>query len=250
MNIGERIYNLRKEKGLSQEQLANKLDVSRQSISKWELGESNPELVNIVELAKVFDVSTDYLLQNKTNDYVSSDKSNNFDYLTKFKTTMIVSTSLLVLSLLILTYNVILIGFAFIGLVASLLLFIIGMVQIRSMDSLDARKLSLAMTMIYLNTFYITTIVALEVFFMYSAIRMFPMMLGYVISIITIIYVCNLNNFKLNWKHYIMIFICTLVFALTIIFDVFFYLSPWIPFLLLWFSLSLFSIFSYKLIEV
>ncbi|HHT55262.1 MAG TPA: helix-turn-helix transcriptional regulator [Acholeplasma sp.] len=74
MNIGERIYNLRKEKGLSQEQLANKLDVSRQSISKWELGESNPELVNIVELAKVFDVSTDYLLQNKTNDYVSSDK--------------------------------------------------------------------------------------------------------------------------------------------------------------------------------
>lgn len=138
MNIGERIYNLRKEKGLSQEQLANKLDVSRQSISKWELGESNPELVNIVELAKVFDVSTDYLLQNKTNDYVSSDKSNNFDYLTKFKTTMIVSTSLLVLSLLILTYNVILIGFAFIGLVASLLLFIIGMVQIRSMDSLDA----------------------------------------------------------------------------------------------------------------
>ena len=39
-----------------------------------ELGESNPELVNIVELAKVFDVSTDYLLQNKTNDYVSSDK--------------------------------------------------------------------------------------------------------------------------------------------------------------------------------
>ena len=194
MNIGERIYNLRKEKGLSQEQLANKLDVSRQSISKWELGESNPELVNIVELAKVFDVSTDYLLQNKTNDYVSSDKSNNFDYLTKFKTTMIVSTSLLVLSLLILTYNVILIGFAFIGLVASLLLFIIGMVQIRSMDSLDARKLSLAMTMIYLNTFYITTIVALEVFFMYSAIRMFPMMLGYVISIITIIYVSNLNN--------------------------------------------------------
>lgn len=250
MNIGERIYNLRKEKGLSQEQLANKLDVSRQSISKWELGESNPELVNIVELAKVFDVSTDYLLQNKTNDDVLSDKSNSLDFLTKFKTTMIVSTSLLVLSLLILTYNVILIGFAFIGLVASLLLFIIGMVQIRSIDSLDARKLSLIMTMIYLNTFYITTIVALEVFFMYSTIRMIPMMLGYLISIITIIYVSKLNNFKLKGKNFIMIFICLIVFAVAIIFDVVFSLSPWIPFLLLWFSLLLFSIFSYKLIEV
>ncbi len=249
MNIGERIYNLRKEKGLSQEQLANKLDVSRQSISKWELGESNPEIVNIVQLAKVFDVSTDYLLQNKTNDNVSSDKSNSLDVLTKFKTTMIVSTSLLLLSLLILTYNVILIGFAFIGLVASLLLFIIGMVQIRSIDSLDARKLSLVMTMIYVNTSYITTIVALEVFFMYSAIRMFPMMLGYVISIITIIYVDNLNNFKLKEKNYIMIFISVLVIALAIIFDVIFSLSPWIPFLLLWFNLLLFSIFSYKLIE-
>lgn len=249
MNIGERIYNLRKEKGLSQEQLAIQLNVSRQSISKWELGESNPELVNIVEIAKIFDVSTDYLLQNKTEDNISSDRSNSLDFLTKFKTTMIVSTSLLVLSLLILTYNVILIGFAFIGLVASLSLFILGLIQIRRIDSLDARKLSLIMTMIYLNTFYITTIVALEVFFMYSAIRMFPMMLGYVISIITIIYVSNLNNFKFKGKNYIMLFICALVFSLAIIFDVFFYLSPWIPFLLLWFSLLLYSVFSYKLIS-
>jgi len=60
--IGVRILALRKERGLSQEDLATQLMVSRQAISKWELGESIPDTDNIVQLSRLFGVSTDFLL--------------------------------------------------------------------------------------------------------------------------------------------------------------------------------------------
>ena len=65
MNIGEKIYNLRKKKNLSQEELANILNVSRQSISKWETGESTPDLDKIVPLCNFFEISTDEFLKGK-----------------------------------------------------------------------------------------------------------------------------------------------------------------------------------------
>ena len=64
MKLEEKISALRKQKGLSQEQLAEKIGVSRQSISKWELGKSAPDLNNIIALSNFFGVSTDYLLKN------------------------------------------------------------------------------------------------------------------------------------------------------------------------------------------
>ena len=64
MNLSKKIYELRKAHGMSQEQLAEKLNVSRQSISKWESGESSPEIERLIELSDVFDVSTDYLLKS------------------------------------------------------------------------------------------------------------------------------------------------------------------------------------------
>ena len=70
MMLGEKIHQLRKGKGLSQEELAGQLTVSRQAISKWELGESIPDTENVVQLSKIFGVSTDYLL----NDEYDSDK--------------------------------------------------------------------------------------------------------------------------------------------------------------------------------
>jgi transcriptional regulator with XRE-family HTH domain len=63
--LGQKIQQLRKENGLSQEELASKLTISRQAISKWELGESMPDTENIVQLSKLFGVSTDYLLINE-----------------------------------------------------------------------------------------------------------------------------------------------------------------------------------------
>lgn len=62
MSLSKKIYELRKSNGMSQEVLAEKINVSRQSISKWESGETVPEIDRIIELSKVFGVSTDYLL--------------------------------------------------------------------------------------------------------------------------------------------------------------------------------------------
>ncbi len=62
MNVGEKLQTLRKSKGLSQEQLAEALAVSRQAVSKWELNESMPDTQNIIQLSLLFDVSTDFLL--------------------------------------------------------------------------------------------------------------------------------------------------------------------------------------------
>jgi len=60
--LGKKIQQLRKDNGMSQEELALKLTISRQAISKWELGESMPDTDNVVQLSKLFGVSTDYLL--------------------------------------------------------------------------------------------------------------------------------------------------------------------------------------------
>ena len=65
MNIGEKIYNLRKKKNLSQEDLASILNVSRQTISKWETGESNPDIDKIVPLCNFFEISTDEFLKGR-----------------------------------------------------------------------------------------------------------------------------------------------------------------------------------------
>lgn len=71
MNFSEKLLTLRKAKDLTQEQLAEKLDVSRQSISKWESGQASPELEKIVALSAVFDVTTDYLLKSSEIDDLS-----------------------------------------------------------------------------------------------------------------------------------------------------------------------------------
>ena len=65
MTLSEKIYELRTQHNLSQGDLANKLDVSRQSISKWENGNSTPDLEKIVKLAEIFSVSLDELIKNE-----------------------------------------------------------------------------------------------------------------------------------------------------------------------------------------
>ena len=62
MNLGETIYRLRTQRGMSQGDLAEALDVSRQSISKWENNSATPELIKLVKLAELFGVSLDALV--------------------------------------------------------------------------------------------------------------------------------------------------------------------------------------------
>ena len=72
MNIADRIQYLRKAKGLSQEELADKVGVSRQAVSKWESEQSTPDTEKIIVMSELFEVTTDYMLKgikpvNKNN---------------------------------------------------------------------------------------------------------------------------------------------------------------------------------------
>ena len=71
MDFAEKLLTLRKANNLTQEQLAEKLDVSRQSVSKWESGQATPELEKIVAMSAIFDVTTDYLLKSSEIDDLS-----------------------------------------------------------------------------------------------------------------------------------------------------------------------------------
>ncbi len=68
MILADKIINERKKLGWSQEELADKLDVSRQSVSKWESAQSTPDLNRILKMAELFGVSTDYLLKDEIED--------------------------------------------------------------------------------------------------------------------------------------------------------------------------------------
>lgn len=65
MNIGKRIQSLRREHKMSQEALAEQIGVTRQTISKWELGQSEPDLASLLRLSEIFDVTADDLLGNE-----------------------------------------------------------------------------------------------------------------------------------------------------------------------------------------
>lgn len=67
MTIGERLLRLRKERNLSQEELANALDVSRQTISKWETDQSTPDFDKIIPLCEYFGITSDELLTGNYN---------------------------------------------------------------------------------------------------------------------------------------------------------------------------------------
>ena len=75
MRLHEKIYELRKKEGLSQEALAEKLGVSRQSVSKWETGEATPEVSKLLALSKVFAVTTDYLLDDESEEKVQESEA-------------------------------------------------------------------------------------------------------------------------------------------------------------------------------
>lgn len=63
MNIADRIQSLRKSKGISQEQLADVVGVSRQAVSKWESEQTIPDLEKIILMSEYFEVTTDYILK-------------------------------------------------------------------------------------------------------------------------------------------------------------------------------------------
>ena len=65
MTFGKKLFQLRRKDGMSQEALAQELNVSRQAISRWELGEVAPDTENVLAVSRLFGVSTDYLLRDE-----------------------------------------------------------------------------------------------------------------------------------------------------------------------------------------
>ncbi len=83
MNIGNKLIALRAERKMSQSELADLLDVSRQTVSKWECNICDPEIGRITQMALIFNVTTDYLLDNEVDNCVV--KKNVTDNKNKFK---------------------------------------------------------------------------------------------------------------------------------------------------------------------
>lgn len=79
MKFNEKLIELRKKQGLSQEELGYKLNVTRQTVSKWELGQTTPEMDKLIEIGKTFNVSVDELINEtettSTQDTVIEDKT-------------------------------------------------------------------------------------------------------------------------------------------------------------------------------
>ena len=112
MEIGNKIMELRKKKGLSQEELADKVGVARQTISKWELGETSPDLKQARELSKIFNVSLDELVDNDIKDILVEKTSNTEKLaglilkLIKFMVVFIIVLPILLITLRVLFKNI------------------------------------------------------------------------------------------------------------------------------------------------
>ena len=65
MEFNNKLYELRKQKGFSQEELAGRLNVSRQTVSKWEIGESTPDMEKLVAISDLFEISLDELVKGE-----------------------------------------------------------------------------------------------------------------------------------------------------------------------------------------
>lgn len=74
MNFGEKLYELRKEKKLSQEEVADKLNVTRQTVSKWETNQSTPDFDKVLPLCELFGISADELLSGNKKEENNTQK--------------------------------------------------------------------------------------------------------------------------------------------------------------------------------
>ena len=78
MKFNEKLIMLRKKAGLSQEELGYKLNVTRQTVSKWELGQTTPEMDKLIEISKLFNVTVDDLInESSSNTTIKQDKKSN-----------------------------------------------------------------------------------------------------------------------------------------------------------------------------
>ena len=114
MKLSDKMVKLRKTNGLSQEDLAEKLNVSRQAISRWEGGSAQPDATNILQLSKLFGVTADYLLNDE---YESDDDLPKIREVKKdnLKQTMVFMVTLEVMVLILQFVTTVILQSAFFG---------------------------------------------------------------------------------------------------------------------------------------
>ena len=103
--LGNKLVKLRKENKLSQDSLADKLGITRQTISNWELNITKPDIVQIKNISEIFNISIDELLDNNTKDIIEK-KISNTEKLTN-KTTKYIKITLITLYFIILIFLII-----------------------------------------------------------------------------------------------------------------------------------------------
>ncbi len=86
MEFNNKLYELRKQKGFSQEELANRLNVSRQTVSKWEVGDSTPDMEKLIAISDLFEISLDELVLDKTSEPAYDAQSAKPDIYSEIKT--------------------------------------------------------------------------------------------------------------------------------------------------------------------
>ena len=110
MIFKEKLLELRKQKGWSQEELGNNLDVSRQTISKWESGQSTPEMEKLVKISEIFEISLDELIigiKNEVKESVEENKNSDKPKKSKIKIVFMILLILVLLSFFgVITYRV------------------------------------------------------------------------------------------------------------------------------------------------
>ena len=86
MEFNNKLYELRKQKGFSQEELAHRLNVSRQTVSKWEVGDSTPDMEKLIAMSDLFGISLDELVMDKVPEPVSIVQPSNPSIYSEVKT--------------------------------------------------------------------------------------------------------------------------------------------------------------------
>lgn len=141
MTFGEKLYELRKEKSISQEQFAEVMKVSRQAVSKWELSQTYPEMDKLIEISNYFEVTLDFLIKDENHNlqdktHVSEgyylDKVSNNGFLDMYK--MIILTAL---AIALTSIRFFILGDFKVGIVLAVVscIFIIGFYITRSLRS-------------------------------------------------------------------------------------------------------------------
>ena len=113
MNFNEKLMMLRKNKNLSQEQLGNELNVARQTVSKWELGETTPEMDKLIKMSEIFEVSLDELMKDQNMNISNNDINNtNTQKLAGLTIKILKGIGIFLLSIFIITIIMMILSFA------------------------------------------------------------------------------------------------------------------------------------------